>query len=452
MPRGRVAGTRVATETRHTAGVTEQTAVPSGVVAGVLRRPLTALQLDLLETVWWPAGRQEYTGRPTVWPVWDYVAQTLYANHPELDDAVEVLMSLPRLELVTPLKSYPYGLIWRHSHPTMPPAPEHRVGLSIAGMAALAGAGKLRVEVPDAYAQIIAQLARSEAGNIATPDKVANLEMPLAAVTEGLRTASTDSPFVIPDHITAPLLTLEYAPIFVHPVDAEDGPATVTLGRARLRRFRNVASASDYLDVIDQAEAARAPAPPRYRSPLTLVSTFDYLGLVLAADPEWGVGHLTNAPDLQSAAAVSATVSDQHDYQTALSGLCTVIDQLTVPPIPADELEQLPNDQARQAAQASVNRLERWLTRRVTDRGDLDRIAAALRTIRDVRALRVEGQHHAATTVRRATDARRRLGLPDTITDHPAAWQLVQDELAGALDVIRHEVQATASHARPGQQ
>jgi hypothetical protein len=432
---------------RHTAEVTEETEAVS-LAVGVLRSPLTPLQLELLETVWWPVRSSRDTGVPATWPVWDYVSRSMHAGHPDLDDAVTVLDSLPRLELTTPLKSHPYGLIWRNSHPSMRPAPEHRIGLSIAGMAALASAGKLHSDIPDAYAQIIAQLANSEARIEAPPDQVAAKDTPLSSWTPWLNTPSHDKPTVIPDRITAPLLNAEYAPVFVFPVDAEDGH-TVQLGRARLRRFRHVNSASDYLDVIDEAEALRIP-PPRYRSPLTLVQTFDYLGLVLAADSEWTAGHLTNAPDLQSASAVSATVSDRHDYQTALTGLCTIIDQLTVPPIPPDELNQLPNDRARQDAQGTINRLARWLTRRIKDRGDLDRVEDALRTIRDVRALRVEGQHHSPDTVRRATSARRRLGLSDTVADYPATWAHVQDELAGALDVIRQEVQATGSETRRG--
>lgn len=77
------------------------------------------------------------------------------------------------------------------------------------------------------------------------------------------------------------------------------------------------------------------------------------------------------------------------------------------------------------------------------------RVAAAIDILRAVRAVRVEAQHRSTSTRGNAIGARRRLGLPDIVSDWPAAWHIIQSQLAGALDVIRQEVQVALPPQRP---
>ncbi len=164
---------------------------------GHLRSVLAPLQLELLEVIWTPVARATDGVAGATWPVWDYVARTLHARHADLDDAADVLDSLPRHDgIPAPQRGYPYGLVWRNQHPTVTPGPGEIVGLSIAGLAALADAGKIEAAIADHYAQVIAQVANSEANMEAPPDKVADDARPLSMFTASLRQT-------IPDRVTA---------------------------------------------------------------------------------------------------------------------------------------------------------------------------------------------------------------------------------------------------------
>jgi len=411
-----------------------------GATGSRLTQPLPPVQVDLLKLVWDPIVRAGWWEIAPGWPVWDYVARELYRQHPDLDDAAAVLDSMPRTSLPIPWRAHPYGLVWRSSQ-ALRPDPGERIGLSIAGLAALAEHQVVPPDVPARLARLIAQLADWENGLTAKPNKVATQDLLLADFTSWFTTASITKPFVFPDRAIAALLQHEYAPTRVFPDDS-DTDHKVRLGLdIRLRQYRNITTARGYLERVAGDEAARTE-PVRYSSPLTLVQTFDYLAYVLAADPEWPKGtRLITAPDLQSAGALSVPVTDQHDFQTALSGLCTVIDQLAVPAVPPEKLAKMANDKDRAAAQRTVNRLKHWLTSRLTDSGDMTRTTNAIDVLRAVRAIRVEAQHRSTTTRNHAIKARRHLGLPDIISDWPAAWHLIQSQLAGALDVIRQEVQ-----------
>ncbi len=417
----------------------------SGALGTHLMQPLLPMQVELLKLVWDPIVRAEMWEILPDWPVWDYVARQLYRQYPDLDDAAAVLDSLPGTSWPIPWRDqHPYGLVWR-STPAMRPDPGERIGLSIAGLAALAAHQGVPPTVPDRLAALIAQLADWENNLTAKPNEIAREDVLLSLFTGWFTTPTITKPYVFPDRALAGLLQHEYAPTIVYPYDS-DTDHKVQLGRHfSLRQYRKITTAHGYLQRVADDAAARTE-PVRYSSPLTLVQTFDYLAYVLAADPKWPSGtRLTTAPDLQSAGALSALVTDQHDFQTALSGLCTVIDQLTVPPIPAEALAEMANDKDRDAAQRTVNRLGHWLTSRLADSGGVPRVTAAIGVLRDVRAIRVAAQHRSNSTRKQAIKAHHHLGLPDIISDWPAAWYLIQTQLAGALDVIRQEVQ-TAPH------
>jgi len=420
----------------------EREAAIVGATASHLMQPLLPLQVELLKLVWDPIVRAGMWEIPPDWPVWDYVARELYQRHPDLDDAAAVLNSLPRMSLPISWRDHhSYGLVWRSSR-ALQPDPGERIGLSIAGFAALAARDGVHPCVPDQLAVLIAQLANWENGLRAKPNKIAREDVPLSHFTSCFTISTITKPFVFPDRAIAALLQHEYAPTIVYPHDA-DADHKVQLGRHfSLRQYRNITTARGYLERVAEDDAARTE-PVRYSSPLTLVQTFDYLAYVLAADPEWPKGtRLTAAPNLQSAGALSALVTDQHDFDVTLSGLCTVIDQLGVPPIPAEDLAKMATAEERYAAQRTVNRLQHWLTSRLAHSGGMPRVMNAIGVVRAVRAVRVEAQHRSTSTQGNAIKARRRLGLPDIVSDWPAAWHTIQSQLAGALDVIRQEVQA----------
>jgi len=64
-----------------------------------------------------------------------------------------------------------------------------------------------------------------------------------------------------------------------------------------------------------------------------------------------------------------------------------------------------------------------------------------MKIVRAVRHVRIESAHSSTGTRERAIQAQQLLGLPDIISDWAGARAMIQDQLAGAFDVIRQEVQ-----------
>lgn len=399
-----------------------------------LTDPLTAEQVALLKIIWSPITRASTWGTSGDWPLWDFVARQLHRELPRISDAEDILMSLPAVTAGA-FRDRAYGLVWRSPPTSIAPSPDERIGLTIAGLAALAKHQGVSQQVPDQLAAIVGNLASRDSRLEPKPYEVIKGEVPLATFTAWFAKPISERTYVLPNRTIANIFHNEYAPVVLFPFDAEEHHQ-VQLGRASLRRYLNVASAADYLERIDDQVSAHEIIT--YSSPLSLVQTFDYLAYVLAADSAWTGKRLTAAPDLQSAAAVSAAVSTRHEFETALSGLCTVIDQLAVPEIPRNVLDEKYNGKP----QPSINRLDDWLGRRLDGVEGANRVVKAIAIIRAVRDIRVEAQHSSASTRERAIRARQRLGLPQVISDWGAAWHVIQDLLAGALDVIRQEVQA----------
>jgi len=399
-----------------------------------LSEPLTPEQIQLLKIIWEPIPPPLSLVFPPGWPVWDYVSRQMHRSFPQLSDAKDVLQSLPTVPVST-LVNRDYGLVWTSHHSSVPPSTDERIGLTVAGLAALAEAGGVNQNVPDALAMVIGQLAADEDQLEPNPHEVVTSDVALARYTEWFAQNQHDRPYLVPDRVLADVLVHEYASVGIIGVNAETGHQ-VQLGRISLRRYLGVTSAQDYLTQIDEQDSALEIIT--YSSPLTLVQTFDYLAYVLAADASWGTKRLINAPDMQSAAAVSASVSNRHEFETALSGLCTVIDHLGVPEIPKARLDL----EFAGKPQPSVNRLNDWLRQRLQGTDGLERAAGAIKVLRAVRENRKEAQHSSVTTRQSAMTARQQLGIPEAISDWSGAWHKIQNQLAGALDVIRQEVQS----------
>jgi hypothetical protein len=265
--------------------------------AAPLMEPLADQQVDLLTMIWRAVCRpEEWSGAPT-WPTWDLAARQLYLTRPDLADATEVWLSLPTIARdpinlgagVDPL----YGLVWLSgwTQRREPPAGV-RIGLSIAGLAQLARHREAELgAVPDRLASLIGDLAEKEAALRPTPDGVAEGTLQLGELTGWLTMPQPDRVGVVPDKVTREVLVREYADVRVDPPLADSGH-TVGLGYNRLRAYRGVRSAADYVRRITELAAA-AEQPEHLVSPLTLVQTLDYLGYVLAADPTWEADRLT---------------------------------------------------------------------------------------------------------------------------------------------------------------
>lgn len=403
--------------------------------------PLTLEQIELLRLIWQPLVMAKDLGHEPDWPVWDYLQRSLYKTFPGLPDATEVVTSFPVVRDAIPTAGLPrqYSLIWHTGHMAMQPGLENRVGLTIAGLAKLSEHDANALLLADALASIIGAAAAADARQEPQPFSVLKPELPLTDLAGALATPVRERPYSFPVRLVAELLSHEYAPLTIHPLEADSGHQ-LHLGRNSLRRYRDVQTAAEYLACIAVAEAERQPSV-RLTSPLTLLQTLDYLSLALAADAQWPSDlPFVQAPDLRSAAAVSAEVQGLSDYESALSGLWNLIGRLQVPPVP----DELATRRFEGKQPGSLMRLEIWLQDRLGNTTALARARSALTVIRHVGRLRTEGQHASAEIRQRALAARRALGIPDVVSEYGLAWSLITDQLAGALEVIRQEVALAA--------
>lgn len=394
-------------------------------------------QRTLLESIWDGVARPEYNGDRPVWRVWDYVARLVEQRHPDIDDALDIWNSLPgKFVPIGTQFSVPYGLVWTTQRTGAPPQQSSQVGLTIAGLQALAPTSASARRCADSFAEVIGAIARADDQLEPTAEAASEAQVPLESFTGVLRTRTRDDVLSVPDDVTVLLLQHEPAQIDLMGRFG-DNPAVVQLGARRLRRYRRVRTAEDYLGVIDSL--AGQLTGPLHTTSLSLLQTFDYLGYVLKDHPEWTTRRLTMAPDLESAAAISCEVSNLDEYRSALSGLSTILDQLQVREIPKDAPE-VRNDPTY--ANGSINRLQYWMNTHVAPLVGDERIVEAIQLLRDVKRLRTDAQHPSPDNRAAAAEARTRFGLSEFSVDYAHTWQLVRTGVAGALDLLRVEVQA----------
>ena len=400
---------------------------------------LHSVQVSLLRAIWRPVAEPQHNAQP-VWPVWDYVARVVRKEHPEVDDVFEVFASLPTWTVpVDGGTGRRYGLVWYDGDMGGRPQLTSKVGLTIAGLHALGAHPYLSVaDAADHYAALVGAIARADDQLDPNPNEPAASRVKLETLASTLDSATPQIPTPLPDDISVAILQREAA---ILEITGQPGqPATVLLGRGWSRRFRHVRTSRDYISMVESLRAEWTAQP--HASPLSLVQTFDYLGLVLAAHPAWEGKRFTEAPDLESAALLGCNVRNADEYKTALNGLWTVIDGLNVPSIPKEERTVNQN--------GSIARLEYWLDKHVVPQVGNERIAEAARTLRDARLIRTADVHPDADNQQRAAGARRRLGLPEFTVDYGLVWETMRVRVAGALDLVRQEVRAAQRAVETG--
>lgn len=394
-------------------------------------------QRTLLRAIWDGVAHPEFNNDQPVWPVWDHVARRLEREHPDVDDALDVWRSLPAQAVsIDRHIGIPYSLVWVAGTAGTMPRYDSEVGLTIAGLKALGKTLTSAQVYADSFAAVIGAMARADDSLESSATTPARNKVPLAKFTDALRARTTEAILVIPDPVTVMLLQHEAAQVDL--VDQfGDSPPSIELGGRRLRSFRKVRTAKDYLDVIDAHATRRAGSA--HTTSLTLIQTFDYLGYVLQEHKEWTTRRLTLAPDLESAAAISRDVNTEDEYRSALSGLSTVIDQIQVREIPGDAPE-VRKDPTRAAG--SINRLEYWMNTYVAPDANQDQINEVILSLRAVKKLRNAVQHPSPANRATAVEARGRFGISEFSVDYAAMWQRVSEGVAAALDLLRVEVQA----------
>lgn len=402
-----------------------------------LLRELELEELELLKVIWLPVcDAANYTKEP-VWPVWDFVARTLMQGNSDFPDPIEVLMGLPSIPILGS-HGATYGLVWVENNSTSALGGNEKIGLTIAGFAQLAANGELAAPVHDKLSTLICEIAIAEEAFHPNPLRRVETQLELDGLTSWFTEVTDEKKYVISVDVVARTLQREYARIAI---SESIGKHQVWISGLWLRHFRRLSNAQDYIKYIGNL-AATARSATHTPSPLTLVQTIDYLSYVLSAHPGWNSSErLVKAPDLQSATAFVLPVQNKEEFESRMNGVWNVIDRFQIPEFQEGKAHK---NSPEFAPQGSISRLETWLSQQLDEEASI-RVSEAFTQIRAVRRIRVADAHNSLSTRRAARQAHSLLGLPEFISNWPNAWEIVNGRLARAFDIIREEVQLSAT-------
>ncbi len=340
------------------------------------------------------------------WPVYQYVQAKLDDLGLDID---AVFAGLPRFSQ----NSLTYSLARRDQGGRE----EEPVKLTIAGMAHL----PQFASTVEMFLRVVNTLADRRASAPFEPGSVITVEIPGAELVADLGLNGEPLVALLPE-------LLRGEPATWHGTQS-GGAGWNYQPSSFIRRFRAVRDINDYITRMRAWIMPPTPAPaPEPVSPLGLVAAFDYLDVV------WQLkfGHkLVCVPSAERAARLTLPVYTAEEFDNRLSALGEMFKGLDVG-----------SDQGR----GSFDRMRRFLRQRLPSESH-PAVQTAIDTLLQVTHIRNGGQHVGATA--QAAAALPVLGLTFPITDHAAAWRIVQAHVINALDTIRAEVNALDS-TRPG--
>jgi hypothetical protein len=295
---------------------------------------------------------------------------------------------------------------------------EEPVKLTIAGMAHLALFGST-VEM---FLRVVNELADRRASAPFKPGSVITLEIPGAELVADLGLNGEPFAALLPE-------LLRGEPATWHGTQPSGDAGWTYRPSSFIRRFRGVRDINEYITRMRAWIMPPTPAPAAEPvSPLSLVAEFDSLDVV------WQLkfGHaLVYVPSAERAARLTLPVHTPEEFDNRLSALGEMFKGLDV---------------RTDRGSGSFDRMRRFLRRRLPSEAHRA-VQTAIDTLLEVTHIRNGGQHVGATA--QAAAALPTLGLTFPITDHAAAWRIVQKRVINALDTIRAEVNALDT-TRPG--
>lgn len=369
-----------------------------------LLRPVTQEQQQLLDIVFDPVASG---GR---WPIFQYLEVQLRQQYGL--DAERLMSSLPAIS--NSLTRARYGAISFVDFAGVPPQPETRIQLRLAGLKHVARAQHL----VHGFLWLLEFLCQRQTTFVPNPDHVVDVTVQFAEIVE----AAKSSPDVLSVIARVVELVNQEPPLWGAGPYQEGNEVQYRLER-RLHDYLSIQDVDDYLNRVWSLLGPSAPqAQRRVISPLELVASADYLGAVWQVRTGtrlWGPTRLANA------AALSFGCSTMDEFNSRLSSLGDLLGQIEIPNLPGDRLE----------------RLEKRLHELVPSSSH-ERIDQAVATLRAARRLRAGAQHDDAAA--RAIDAFALLGVDYPPSDWQPAWDQIRDRIIEAFDAIREELQTPA--------
>lgn len=200
---------------------------------------------------------------------------------------------------------------------------------------------------------------------------------------------------------------------------APDGDWHWDLNVVRLRKFRGIKTAADYLARLDPLVVY--PESPRVEhglAPSALPEALDHLNLAWRlATGRW----LFRVRRFTATSALCEPVAGAADFHAACSAIADVLASIDLP-----------------GEGPSLNRLASDLKNRLPHP---DRAREGIQTLRHVVAIRAAQQHSGSDSAQRADRARVALGLGRFASNWSAAWDHLRAVTVGALRTIREEIE-----------
>jgi hypothetical protein len=358
-------------------------------------------------------------GRPSQWPIFQYVETVMYRKHGL--DARAVLAECPTV--LIGLGPSRYG--WLRSEKPNPPSlqPDDRVALTVAGMTHLPALGA-EVEV---FLEALAYLVAHEHSFVPCATTVQEVAVTSSELARGLpewilEAAELDS--------VRELLAHEPATWHCR-VSSADGPGIWRLVLSPfLHPYTAIATAADYVDRVVQSTSLGMPElAPAYPSSLALAEAIDYFNAVWRLHAGGPLFKLSRAEGVARLALACAT-SDELDSR--LSALGAILGHLELP---------------GRATAAQLVHLRAYLTEHLSQEA-AQRASAAISDLQAFLDLRAWRQHPGADD--RGRRGMQQLGLQLPTFDYESAWRHLQARAVAALSALREEVDGIESRAPGG--
>ena len=268
----------------------------------------TAAQTRLLETIW-----LSYLNRDA-WPIFHFVDLSLFLEEERLE-AIDVLHSCPRIQARGRLGGYRW--LWWARSPN-DPADDDQIGLTVLGLSRIPSASH---EVA-LFLRGLKGLVNELRALTPSPSKVQRAEVKQEAVQTGLRLPS------------GPVRHLgeifEHEPstqrFYTKPDPAGDWTMTVDLRRRPYADIENVRAYADRL--LYELAPPQPEPPPLFVSSLALPEAIDYLNVVWREHANQPLIVIRRA---ESAARLAIDCANADEFDSRVSALCGILDQLTIP-------------------------------------------------------------------------------------------------------------------------
>lgn len=371
---------------------------------------LAADQSRLLEVIF--DGYRESDG--TAWPVFQYVDRRLRDDNL---DARSVALTCPTIHFGG-LGHYGW-LLSVDTNQLQSIQPEHRLGLTVAGLTRLPSG---QAEVQRFLAALDVLVAR-ERSFTPSAREVQHVEVRSAELLPDFRGGQS-----LRESVLARLPELlKYEPATWHcQHHPGENPSdwTLTLG-SQLRWYEGIQGGEGYVGRLVQVLQPPQPQPLElYASSLSLPEAIDYLNAV------WRLGPGNKQPLItigraEAAAKLALGCATADEFDSRLSGFCGMLAQVEVP-------------ETDGASGGALNNLKAYLEPRVAP-DSMARVSEAIDDLRAFAALRAWRQHPGADL--RGADATARLGLTLPPADWGEAWRYLQARAVAALSALREEIE-----------